>query len=188
MRDNNNCPSLVPATVRVKVEALKMDAGHDTMIHAGQPLQLQATAGFLRYEWSPATGLDDFTKANPVAILNTDQLYTVMATAAGGCTATDKIAVKVFRDIDIYVPTAFTPDNNGQNDILKAIPVGIKLFRHFSIYNRAGTLIFRTTDANSGWDGNYKGAEQYGMHVWSTEGIDYKGNLIRRKGTVMVIR
>lgn len=190
--DNNNCKSLIPSTVQVKVAALKVNAGKDTMVHSGQPLQLQATdinnAGFLHYTWSPSTGLDDPLKINPVATLTTDQIYLLTATAAGGCTATDMVAVKVFRDIDIFVPTAFTPNNDGKNDLLKAIPVGIKDFKHFSVYHRSGQLIFKTTNSAIGWDGTFGGEKQNGILVWFAEGIDYMGNFIRRKGTVMLIR
>lgn len=190
--DNNNCTSLVPSTVQVRVAALKINAGNDTLVHSGQPVQLQATdinnSGFLQYSWSPSTGLDDPFKINPVASLSADQVYILTAIAAGGCTAVDTLRVTVFRDIAIYVPTAFTPNEDGKNDVLKAIPVGIKEFKHLSIYDRAGHLVFKTTNPQLGWDGKYRGEKQYGIYVWYTEGIDYKGNFFRGKGTVMVIR
>lgn len=190
--DDNDCRSLQPDIVTVNVVSLHVDAGRDTMVQSGQPLQLLArdieNAGFVQYSWSPATGLDDPFKADPVARLSSDQDYFVTATGAGGCIATDMVRVKVFRDIDIFVPSAFTPNHDGINDRLKAIPVGIREFRHFSIYNRWGELVFRTTDPSMGWDGTFRGKLQNDVHVWYAEGTDYLGNFIRRKGTVLPMR
>jgi len=57
------------------------------------------------------------------------------------------VAVKdgVYKGGEIYVHSAFTPNGDGKNDVLKAIPVGIKKFLYFSIYNRWGQRIFFTT-------------------------------------------
>jgi len=51
------------------------------------------------------------------------------------------------------VPSAFTPNNDGNNDILKDIPIGIKKFNYFIIYNRWGNRVFYTTDFSRGWNG-----------------------------------
>ena len=77
---------------------------------------------------------------------------------------------------------------NGQNDILKAIPVGIKEFKNFSIFNRWGQLVFQTANAARGWDGKLSAALQNGVFVWMAEGTDQQGNTIKRKGTVLLIR
>ncbi|WP_431210509.1 Ig-like domain-containing protein [Puia sp. P3] len=61
-----------------------------------------------------------------------------------------------FAMINIYVPKVFTPNNDGTNDLLKPILVGIQTFRYFSVYNRWGNLIFTTEDPNRGWDGTFK--------------------------------
>jgi gliding motility-associated-like protein len=116
-------------------------------------------------------------------------VYTVTARNSIGCLASDDIRIKVYKGPDIYVPNAFTPDGNGVNDILRAIPVGIKDFRYFRIYNRWGTLIFTTNTALTGWDGTIKGNRQSTeTYVWMAEGRDYKGNIVQRKGTVTIIK
>ncbi len=97
--------------------------------------------------------------------------------------------VTVYKGPDIYVPSAFTPNNDGLNDILRAIPVGIKEFKYFKVFNRGGQVVFATTEPSKGWDGRFKGFDQnVESFVWVAEGIDEGGNRILKKGTVTLIR
>jgi gliding motility-associated-like protein len=192
VKDNNGCSSLLPATIRINVFSPVVFAGRDTAIVIYQPLQLQAidpnNSGFSMYNWSPTTGLNNPAIANPVAAIDIDMTYTVTAQTPGGCIATDNIALKVYKTADIFVPTAFTPNHDGLNDILKAISVGIREFKGLHVYNRWGQLVFQTVNEARGWDGMFNGTLQNGVFVWRAEGTDYNGNIIKRKGTVLVIR
>ncbi|MBO9681681.1 MAG: gliding motility-associated C-terminal domain-containing protein [Flavisolibacter sp.] len=97
--------------------------------------------------------------------------------------------MKVYKGPDIFVPNAFTPNNDGRNDVLKAIPVGIKVFKYFVIYNRYGEKIFHSTNPSQGWNGNLNGRLQpNGVFVWYAEGEDVNGKLITRKGTVLLLQ
>lgn len=192
--DATGCVSLVPDEVKVTVTpSVKIFAGNDTIVAINQPLQLKVveigTAGVTSYVWSPANFLDDPNSDHPVAILLQDQTYLVTGTTPDGCEGLDEIKIKVYKGPDIYVPSAFTPNNDGRNDILKAIPVGIKELRYFSVFNRWGQRIYTTQDASRGWDGRINGAEQpTGTYVWIAEGVDYLGNLVKRQGTLTIIR
>ena len=89
----------------------------------------------------------------------------------------------------VFVPNAFTPDNNGLNDVLKITVYGKIIIDGFYIYNRWGQLVFTTTNPRIGWDGKINGILQgSATFVWLAEAIDYKNNLIKRKGTVTLIR
>lgn len=80
-------------------------------------------------------------------------------------------------------------DGDGHNDRLKAIPMGIREFKYFTIYNRWGTLVFQTSDPSKDWDGTLNGQLQpTGVFVWMAAGVDYQGALIQRKGTTILIR
>jgi gliding motility-associated-like protein len=195
----NGCRSIRGDTVSVTIlQPVKVFAGRDTAVSINQPLQLNAidvnNSGFNNYTWSPSFGLNSSTIKNPVASFNSipgnDGItYIVTARNADGCIAKDDINVKVFAGSDIYVPTAFTPNGDGLNDFAVVIPVGIKELKYFSIYSRWGELVFRTSDPSIGWDGIYKGQRQDGnVFVWEAEAIDYKGNIIRKRGTVTLIR
>jgi gliding motility-associated-like protein len=94
-----------------------------------------------------------------------------------------------FAAINIYVPKVFTPNGDGNNDVLKPILVGISTFHYFSVYNRWGNLIFTTEDPNTGWDGRFKGvAQPVETYLWIAEGIDIQGNKIVQKGMTTLVR
>ncbi|HTI93772.1 MAG TPA: Ig-like domain-containing protein [Puia sp.] len=94
-----------------------------------------------------------------------------------------------FAPINIYVPKVFTPNNDGTNDLLKPILVGIQTFHYFSVYNRWGNLIFTTQDPNQGWDGTFKGvAQPVETYLWIAEGIDVTGKKIVAKGMTSLVR
>lgn len=191
VRDVLGCPKPVKDTVWVYVSRpVIADAGpRDTTVVLGQPLQLQASGGDT-YTWSPSTWLNDANSAAPIALPQDNVRYTVTATTAQGCVDTDFIDVKLYRmDPDLYVPNAFTPNNDGRNDRLTPILLGMRELHFFRVYNRSGVLVFSTTSKNHGWDGRYKGKTQdAGTFVWMAEGINYKGELRQKKGTTVLMR
>lgn len=163
-------------------------AGNDTIAAAGQPVQLNATGG-VSYLWSPATGLSDPNIANPIATLNATQTFTVKAFTPGGCESYASVTVRIYKGPDIYLPTAFSPNRDGLNDIFRGIPVGLKEFNYLKVYNRWGQELFSTTDYRAGWDGSWKGAvQEQGTYVVMARGVDFKGNVIMKKQFVVLIQ
>lgn len=191
--DAKGCNSLKDDSISIVVTAPAiLYVGNDTTIAMRQPLKLFSrdinNSGFAIYNWSPAYGLDIPFIANPTAVLDRNITYHVYASTAAGCEAFDTINIKVYEGPELYVPNAFTPDGNGLNDILKVISIGMKEFHFFRIYNRYGQLLFSTNDPNKGWDGTIKGKPQNsGTYVWMAEAVDYRGNLIQRNGTSIII-
>ena len=164
------------------------NAGPDIIAASGQSVQLQASGG-LSYEWTPATGLSNAFINNPIATLTSDQTYTLKALTPQGCESYDQVTVKIYKGPEIYVPSAFTPNGDGKNDVLRALPVGISKFEYFTLYNRYGQKVFSTEDYSKGWDGAFKGAQQNaGVYVWMASAIDFRGNKMFRKGTFVLIR
>ncbi len=178
----------IVVNVNPKVQAF---AGRDTTVVVGQPLQFNATGG-VNYFWSPSTGLNNPNIFNPIGIYNAsiDSVrYKVIVTDAIGCSDSAYILVRVFKTIPyVFVPTAFTPNNDGRNDLIRPIAVGIQKINYFSIYNRWGQLVFTTTVNGKGWDGRIDGKLQNtGVFVWMVNAIDYLGNPFFLKGTVALI-
>jgi len=155
---------------------------------------LEATASSgTQFNWTPSLGLNNTMIHNPVVQLGNDVdsiLYRVRVTDAGGCYGEDDILVKVLKSQpDILVPSGFTPNGDGKNDILKPIPVGITELQYFRIYNRWGQLLFSTSQQGIGWDGRYNGIPQgSGTYVFVTQGKDIYGKTVFRKGTAVLIR
>jgi gliding motility-associated-like protein len=89
----------------------------------------------------------------------------------------------------VYIPTAFTPNNDGKNDFLQ---VGFSFFiknLHLSIFNRYGQKIYEGKGSNISWDGTYKGVKQpTGVYVFMATYIDYSGAAKTQKGTIALIR
>jgi gliding motility-associated-like protein len=184
------CPKPARDTLIVTVIPLiRAFAGNDTSIVSGQPLQLFAT-GSTNYEWSPSTGLNDAFIQNPIAVLNENQTYVVRVSSDNGCFAYDTINVTVFKTApDIFVPTAFTPNGDGVNDILVPVPVGLKGYDFFEVYSRWGQRVFTTTQIGKGWNGSINGRPQDSdTFVWIVQGTDFTGKRIYKKGTVVLIR
>src|SRR5205085_2059221 len=146
-------------------------AGRDTSITVGQPLQLQGAdlgnSGATIFEWSPAYGLNNPNVLNPVATLDRDMTYTLKMTTPEGCEGSDQVFVKVFKGPEIFVPSGFTPNGDGRNDLLLAFPIGMREFHFFRVYNRWGQLIFSSVNEKMGWDGSVNGLQQgTGTYVW----------------------
>ncbi len=88
-------------------------------------------------------------------------IYTITAERLANCpvSRTSEVLVKNCAKY-IFVPNAFSPNNDGVNDIFRAIPVRSPESFLLTIYNRYGQKLFETTDPSSGWDGNYGGKPQ----------------------------
>jgi gliding motility-associated-like protein len=190
----NGCQSIGNAAVRVTVTPpAKVFAGNDTSVVIDQPLQLHASdvngSGFTQYQWSPASGLNDANSQNPIVMVSANITYTVVAATPEGCKGKDSVRLKVFSVTDIYVPNAFSPNGDGHNDILKAIPAGIRDFKYFAVFTRWGQKVFQSAAPDRGWDGTVNGKLQPpGTYIWTAVGVDYLGHVVQRNGTVILVR
>ena len=191
--DNQGCPKPGRDTVLITVlPRVRAFAGRDTIVVVGQPLQFNGTGG-VNYVWSPSTGLSSTTIANPIGVYDAsiDSVrYKLIVTDIAGCADSAFIRVKVFKTNPyVFVPTAFTPNNDGRNDVIRPIAVGVQKINYFSIYNRWGQMVFTTTENMKGWDGRIGGVLQNsGVYAWMVSAIDYTGKTIFLKGTVALIR
>jgi gliding motility-associated-like protein len=153
------------------------------------PLTLEARQFGISAYWNPSVNLDDPSTYKPIFKGSTEQLYTIEIKTASGCVTVDRQMVKIVPRIDIMVPTGFTPDNNGLNDVLKPILMGIKELKYFRVFNRWGQLIYETKTAEAGWDGKLNGVFQNAqVLVWVAEGIGLDDKVYQKKGTVALIR
>jgi gliding motility-associated-like protein len=190
--DNFGCKSLVPDTITVTViPKVIVFAGNDTIVAPNQPVQLSGIANAPSFLWTPVTYLNNPNIANPIATIPVigTYLYVLKAFTPEGCSGIDSIKVKVYKGPEIYVPTGFTPNGDGKNDILNIVTVGLKELRYFRIFNRWGQLMFETNNVEKGWNGFFKNKEQpIETYVWAVEGVDFLNTTIRKKGTVILIR
>ncbi|MGZ4118465.1 MAG: T9SS type B sorting domain-containing protein, partial [Bacteroidia bacterium] len=184
----NGCSSatdLVTIVVHPKPVA---NAGADDTIAVGTSIQLNASGGE-QYSWSPATGLDNPSIYNPIASPVVNSYYTVTVTNAYGCKSSDNLTILVFNS-NFWVPTAFTPDGNGVDDIFYVRGEGIKNLE-FTVFNRWGEQIFLSRDLNVGWDGTRQTTGEKlpeGAYVYQVKGINPDGTQLYAKGMINLIR
>ncbi len=197
VKDTLYCIKQFSDTITVKVVPLfTVNAGRDTTASLGQSIQLMVTGAdtSYTYQWLPSAYLENASVYDPVFTTNNSSVdsirYTVKVTTPEGCSSSDDVLVTVYKNgPDILVPSAFTPNGDGKNDILKPILIGISKLEYFSIYNRFGQLIYITSEPGTGWNGSFKNLKQSsGTYVYITKGIDVTGNSIFKKGTTVLIR
>jgi gliding motility-associated-like protein len=138
--------------------------------------------------WEPA---DVFTLQNGISqqiVADSNMQISVTAVSANGCLATAYYSFKVQEPIDFWVPNAFTPNEDGDNDFFSAYGTTIKkgLLR---IYNQWGQLIFETADIKKGWDGKFKGVPQpVGVYAYVVFAEMFNGSSVTDKGFLNLIR
>jgi gliding motility-associated-like protein len=191
--DNRGCPKPgtddVTVFVRPKIHPF---AGRDTSVIIDQPLQFAASGGSI-YEWSPPTGLSATNIHNPIGLYSEPSeglKYLLKVSDESGCTEYASVTVKVFATgPTVFVPTAFTPDSDGKNDLLRPIATGMYSIAYFQVFNRWGQSVFNTNINGKGWDGTLNGRPQKAdVYLWIVKAVDYKGNAYFQKGNSVLIR
>lgn len=160
----------------------------DQTINYGQTVTLNTDVPADSYDWSPGKWLSDSTIRNPVVIPEDNIRYTFIA-RSGDCTAYDTVNITVIQNDFLYIPTAFTPNADGKNDIIRPLINGRYQLKDFSIYNRNGEKVYTTSVRGNGWDGRIGGLVQNtGVYVWMLQATAPDGRVLFRKGQVTLIR
>ncbi|HXP51776.1 MAG TPA: gliding motility-associated C-terminal domain-containing protein, partial [Bacteroidia bacterium] len=158
----------------------------DSIIKYGQGIQLSSSGG-ANYMWTPANGLSCDNCPNPIADPTQSITYYVTVLTDSGCSITQSITVDVVCGT-VFVPEAFSPNGDGQNDHLYVRGDCIKEL-DFIVFDRWGNKVFETDDKNIPWDGTSKGqAMNTGSYVYSLSATLYDGTNIQKKGNVALVR
>lgn len=103
-----------------------------------------------------------------------------------GCLSKDSIFVST--NCDVFIPTAFSPNNDGVNDVLNMIDKSIKSYS-LKIFDRWGELVFETNDINNSWNGTYKGQPcAVDNYSYIANGIKANNDTFFLKGIISLIR
>jgi gliding motility-associated-like protein len=166
-----------------------VDAGEDQTITIYDSIQLSPSTNAVFYQWSPEESLSCANCINPFASPTVTTTYNLIATDENGCAAQDNVTIEVFVDTLLWIPNAFSPNGDGENDVFRIFGKSIKTIE-FKIFNRWGELMFYTTDPNQGWDGTYKGKPMVpGVYVYMVEATyinDFKSKT--EKGSFVLVR
>lgn len=163
-----------------------VNAGPDRTSLSGNTITLNAsvTGDQPTYVWRPSVFLSDSVSLTPNLTPLNDQVYTLYATSKYGCRAQDEMMVRVANDI--YVPNAFTPNNDGLNDYWRIPFLDPGLGGTVRVFNRYGQVVYQVTADNVNWDGKWKGVEQpAGTYVYQ---VTFTSGRPTMKGTLALIR
>jgi large repetitive protein len=174
-----------------KVDMINMSASltaRDTVVAKGDTTLLTVTPGAssYTYNWNPTVT----TNGAAISVKpDTTTTYYVIVTDTNGCKAMAKVLVKVYspecKDPFIYIPNAFSPNGDGNNEMLYVRGENLKQQCYFAVYNRWGEIVFESYDKEIGWDGFHKQTpvcpDVYGYYLRGTckngEPIFIKGNI-----------
>lgn len=185
-----NCPSSSSIHVGVYPPVMLNGVTPDQMIPIGGNVTLHAD-GALLYMWTPNDGsLSNPSIDSPVASPQETTVYTVLGINTWGCRDSAHITVSVDFNIHEFIPTAFSPNGDGRNDVFRILNLKYGKLADFSIYNRWGQLIYKnTSDPSKGWDGTFNGVPQpMGVYNYSIIIDEVDGKQKRFTGDVTLIR
>lgn len=163
----------------------------DTTIIPDQNVQLiiNPVNSVYSYNWTPTEGLSCNTCASPMASPKVTTIYQLTITSNKGCEINDMVTVNIICG-ELFVPNAFSPNGDGQNDVLYVKGFCIQTFS-LEIYDRWGNKVFETTDITRGWNGSYQNSGKElntDVFVYSLQAILMDGTSIAKKGNISLIR
>ena len=161
---------------------LTVELGDDQTVLLGDAVTLELLSGsnHLEYDWGipvPFSCPDTLDCTTVTWMPMETQMVDVFAIdTVTGCTATDRVKIMLDRTPRVYVPNAFSPNRDGQND--RFFPFGgtdVRVVYNFQVYGRFGQLLYAISNlepnqSSAGWDGQFKGQPMpTGVYVWRAE-------------------
>jgi gliding motility-associated-like protein len=148
-----------------------------------------------KYQWT-ITGQNQSFELNPVVTLATPGVYkiTLSATSINGCKDQTSKLIEVKDVFNVFIPNTFSPNHDGLNDIFKPVfsPYGLdKTSYDFTIIDRWGQTVFRTTNPDEGWKGSGFKTEIYPIkkdeYIYQIRFKDLSGKTYYKTGSVFLI-
>ncbi|WP_447639964.1 MULTISPECIES: PKD domain-containing protein [Chitinophagaceae] len=172
---------------------------HDITLSAGTTFNpnpiIRSSYSNLKYLWAPSYRVSDPYTSNPQIMADNNVVYTLKATNTFGCSALDSLHIKTLcASAKIFIPSAFTPNSDGKNDVFYIKGYGIQLVNHFLVVDRWGKIVFEknniaANDISQGWTGYVNNTlAAPGTYVYYADITCTEGNKFQSKGTVVLIR
>jgi gliding motility-associated-like protein len=173
-----------------------LDLGPDRTILVGDSLRINPNLSFVpdSFYWTGDISLLDLLQLSNEIRPTVDQHFTLFGIDSKGCLYSDELNIKVLLTSVVYVPTVFSPNDDGVNDVIG--PLGdpsITHFDYFEVFSRWGELVFSKKDFlpgdNVGWDGKFNGKQlQPGVFVYRLSAMNKKGKEIAQYGDFTLVR
>ncbi|RYE23081.1 MAG: T9SS type B sorting domain-containing protein [Sphingobacteriales bacterium] len=192
--NGTGCTSIKAVTVPAYVGTPGLITSTDPLTAClGSPVTLSASAG-RAYQWYLNDTIIPGARAATYSAAIAGVYSVTIADTLCPVFAANKMTVQ-FRDcsalpgVEAFVPTGFTPNKNGKNDVLRPLFNGTVTLKYFKVFNRWGQQVFQTNKVNEGWNGTIKGSPQPSeTYTWILEYIDNNGDIIKKSGRTLLIR
>lgn len=181
--DNNGCTASDTMQIQSQLPLPSSFLATTDSICQYEKLVLAPSGSYVSYLWSTGS-------TQPTLQVDKPGIYGLTVTDSSNCTGADSIRVIQKACMEgVYIPNAFSPDNDNLNDIFRPMVFGIVLKFEFSVYNRFGELIYQSKEPGKGWDGRWKGILQpANTYAWVCSYQLEGGEAKVEKGMVSLIR
>lgn len=189
--DANGCSQTFTTTI-INSNGPTAVAGTAATIISGSSVQLSASGGG-SYSWSPSAGLSCTNCSNPIATPSQTIEYCVWVTDANGCS--DSACVIIHVELPCmnhyYMPNAFSPNNDGENDNMQVHFTNVSCVREYKliIYDRWGEKVFESINPSEAWNGTHK------EKIMNTQTLVYllrivftDGTTVNKQGNISLVR
>jgi gliding motility-associated-like protein len=196
IEDQNGCSTEQMLTI-AEVPVLNLTLGADRNVGLGQNIQLDPLLNFTpnTFEWIPPLYLDDPTALRPVATPEDDITYVFFAAFSADCFVQDSISIQVDKTKKVYIPNAFSPNDDGFNDRFTIYSdISVRQINKMQVFDRWGEMIFENDDffPNSeaeGWNGKFRDEIlNPGLYVYVVEIEFIDGEVQTFSGDVLLLR
>ena len=163
----------------------------DTTIIIGETIQMNVELPSVEtYHWYPEN-IADCIDCPQISVKPLESSNIILSvTDTSGCFELDYgFYVEVENKTSLDLPSAFTPNGDGTNDIVYIKGWGIKEVLEFRIFNRFGQVIYNGKSINEGWDGKYKGVGQpVDTYQYTVKVMDYNNKILSKSGSIKLLR
>jgi gliding motility-associated-like protein len=161
--------------------------GDSVTIKYGQEVNLIATGGYV-YNWTPVWGASNPNINSVIVSPGEPTMYTVYTLNELGCRAYDSIFVNIDYTDKLFIPSAFSPNGDGVNDVFKVANLTFQTIQEFKVMNRWGQEVFSAPD-NRGWNGKFKGKDQDAATYFYLIKVAFPDGPVKTyKGDVILVR
>ncbi|MEO6133481.1 MAG: gliding motility-associated C-terminal domain-containing protein [Saprospiraceae bacterium] len=174
-----------------------LDLGPDKTILLGDSVAINPIISFVpvSFYWTGDLGLIDPHILDNWVKPEVDQEFMLFALDSKGCLYSDDIKIRVLLHSSIYIPTIFSPNGDGINDLLSPLAdPSVTMIEYFEIFSRWGDQVYSLSNfvpnqVNAGWDGTFSGKKLLpGVYVYRLSAVNKKGKQILLAGDVTLVR
>jgi gliding motility-associated-like protein len=183
------CDSILTLQLTVHPKPNVTVSGDTNLIIYNSTVLTASGIGVINFIWNPTTALSCSDCSNPVASPLTTTTYCVVGTTVNACSDTACITIHVDSDCgELFFPLAFSPNNDGKNDVWKIQGRCIKELE-VKIFNRWGEKVFEAYSQDEVWDGTFRGKPlDTDVFVYIVTVTLHDGSIKKFKGDITLMR